>query len=201
MPRFSFFTHLGLMAVKDLFDAELCAALRAEMRWQSGSPAMVGGAATRTVDEELRRASCVEVSSHTKSLIKERLSDLQPELESHFKIALKGFEKPQFLVYREGCFYTTHQDSSDDPQAIEYFRERKVSIVIFLNDESEEPAQEVYSGGQLTFYGLINDPLWKHCGLPLIGERGLLIAFRSDVMREVKAVTRGVRYTIATWFF
>jgi SM-20-related protein len=201
MPRFGFFTHLSLMGVKDILEAELCARLRAEMCLLSGSPAMVGGAATGTVDEDVRRASCVEVSSQTKSLIKERLSDLRPRLESHFKIALKGFEKPQFLVYREGCFYTPHRDRSDDPEALEYFKERKVSVVIFLNDESEEPAEEFYSGGQLTFYGLMKDPLWKHCGLPLIGERGLLIAFRSDVMHEVKAVTRGVRYTIATWFF
>jgi predicted 2-oxoglutarate/Fe(II)-dependent dioxygenase YbiX len=201
MPRFSFFTHLGLMVVKDLLEAELCARLRAEMCLQSGSPAAVGGAAAGTVDEDVRRASCVEVSSQTKSLIKERMADLRPRLESHFKIALKGFEKPQFLVYRERCFYAPHRDSSDDPEAIEYFKERKVSIVIFLNDESEEPAEDFYSGGQLTFYGLMKDPLWKHCGLPLIGERGLLIAFRSDVMHEVKAVTRGVRYTIATWFF
>jgi SM-20-related protein len=201
MPRFSFFTSLGLMSVKDLLEAELCARLRAEMWLQSGSPATVVGATAGTVDEDVRRVSWVEVSSQTKSLIEERLSDLRPRLERHFNVALNGFEKPQFLVYREGCFYAPHRDSSDDTEAIEYFKERKVSIVIFLNDASEEPSEEFYSGGQLTFYGLMKDPLWKHCGLPLIGERGLMIAFRSDVIHEVKAVTRGIRYTIVTWFF
>lgn len=200
MPRFSFFTHLGLMVVKDFLEAELCEALRSEMCSRSGSPASIVDAADGIVDEDVRRASWVEISSQTKSLIKERLSDLQPRLESHFKIALEGFEKPQFLVYREGCFYTPHQDSSDDPETVGYFKERKISIVIFLNDESEEQAEQFYSGGQLTFYGLMEDPLWKHCGLPLIGERGLLVAFRSDVLHEVKAVTHGFRYTIVTWF-
>jgi len=201
MPRFNFFVPLGLLTLKDYLDAELCAALRSEMCLSSGSPATVGDTADEVVDEDVRRASLVKVSKQTKSLVKERLLDLQPKLESHFNITLKGFEKPQFLVYREGCFYTQHQDSSDNPEALEYFKERKVSVVIFLNGESDEPAEQFYGDGQLTFYGLMEDPLWKRCGLPLVGEEGLMVAFRSDVVHEVKAVTHGVRYSIVTWFF
>lgn len=201
MPRFNFFTHLGLLFVKDFLDGEMCAALRSEMSSLSSSPATVGGTTDEIVNEDVRRASWVKVPSQTKLLVKDRLLDLQPRLERHFKIALKGFEKPQFLVYRVGCFYTQHQDSSGDSEAIEYFRERKVSIVIFLNDESDEPAEQFYGGGQLTFYGLMEDPLWKRCGLPLIGEQGLMVAFHSDVVHEVTAVTHGARYTIVTWFF
>jgi len=201
MPGFNFFTRLGLLAVKDFLDAGHCSTLRSEMALQPGSPATVGGAVDEIVNEDVRRARWVKVPAQLKSLIKERLLDLQPRLESHFKITLTGVEKPQFLVYREGCFYSPHRDSSADPEAIEYFRDRKVSIVIFLNDESEEPAERFYGGGRLTFYGLMEDPLWKSCGLPLVGERGLLVAFRSDVMHEVTAVTHGVRYTIVSWFY
>jgi SM-20-related protein len=201
MPRSNFFAHLGLLAVKDFLDAELCARLRSEMELQSGEPAAVDGAGDWRVDEDVRRASWVTVSTQTKLLIKKRMSDLQPGLESHFKIALKGFEEPQFLAYREGCFYRPHRDSPDDPDAIECMEMRKVSAVIFLNGESEEARQGFYVGGNLKFYSLMKDPLWKNCGLPLIGEEGLLIAFRSDVMHEVTPVTCGPRYTIVTWFY
>jgi SM-20-related protein len=34
----------------------------------------------------------------------------------------------------------------------------------------------------------------------LIGEPGLLVAFRSDVLHEVEAVTHGERYSIVSWF-
>ena len=201
MPRFNFFTNLGLLPIKDFLDANQCAALRSEMESQSGYAATVGSSVDGIIDEDVRRAKWVKVSEQTRALIKERLIDLKPGLESHFKIKLDGFEKPQFLIYREGCFYTPHRDSSDEPEALEYFRGRKLSVVIFLNDESDEQGQDRYGGGQLTFYGLMDNPLWKHCGLPLKGERGLMVAFRSNVMHEVKAVTHGVRLAITTWFY
>src|SRR5262245_39149213 len=119
MPRSNFFAPLGLLAVKDFLDAELCARLRSEMELQSGEPATVDGDGNRRVDEDVRRASWVTVSTQTKLLIKKRMFDLHPGLERHFKIALKGFEELQFLAYREGCFYRPHRDSPDDPDVIE----------------------------------------------------------------------------------
>jgi SM-20-related protein len=80
-------------------------------------------------------------------------------------------------------------------------RERQVSAVIFLNSAAEARGPESYSGGALTFYGLIDGPCWRGYGFPLVGEQGLLIAFRSDVLHEVTVVTRGERYSIVTWFF
>jgi predicted 2-oxoglutarate/Fe(II)-dependent dioxygenase YbiX len=201
MPRSNFFVHLGLLAVKGFLDADLCARLRSEMELQSGFPAMIGATGNERVDQDVRRANLVNVSTQTKLLIKERLLDIQPRLESHFKITLEEFEKPQFLTYREGCFYTPHQDDNDQPAADESMKMRKVSAVIFLNGESEEARPGFYVGGKLKFYGLMKDPLWKNCGLPLIGEEGLLIAFRSDVMHEVTLVTCGARYTIVTWYY
>jgi len=201
MPRSNFFAHLGLLAVRDFLDAEVCARLREDMLAAKVSAGTVGTKTEDVIDEDIRRAAVAKVPADSKSLINSRLSDLQPELESHFNLTLKRFEKPQFLIYSQGGFYTPHQDSSDDPEAVEYIKMRKVSVVIFLNSESEEPGKSFYVGGKLTFYGLMKDPLWKNCGLPLIGEEGLLIAFRSDVTHEVTPVTCGTRHTIVTWFF
>jgi len=200
MPRAGFFSHFGLLAVRDFLDAGLCARLRAETLAAVVSPATIGAATEDIVNESVRRAGTAKVSSESRLLIKSRLSDIQPRLESHFDLALKGFEKPQFLVYSQGGFYTPHQDSSDSPDAAEYVKARKVSVTIFLNNESEEPRQDSYVGGKLTFYGLMEDPLWKSCGLPLIGEEGLLIAFRSDITHEVTPVTHGA-YSVVSWFF
>jgi SM-20-related protein len=201
MPRSNFFTHLGLLAVNDFLDAELCARLRAEMSTGSVSAATLERKTYGVVDEDVRRAGVAKVSADSKSLIHARLSDLLPRLESHFNLALKMFERPQFLIYQQGGFFTPHQDDSDDPESSEYIKSRKVSVVIFLNTESEEARNGFYVGGKLAFYGLMKDPLWKSCKLPLIGEEGLLIAFRSDVIHEVTPVTCGVRHTIVTWFY
>ncbi|MEO6723815.1 MAG: 2OG-Fe(II) oxygenase [Blastocatellia bacterium] len=201
MPDAGFFTQLGLVAIINFLDTELCESFRVEMESAVDFPATVRAGREDVVDETVRRVSKVKVSPESKLLLDARLREVQPEMERHFGVTLRGFEKPQFLVYREGCFYTPHQDSTDDDEAEDYFKQRKVSVVIFLNDESDTAQRDSYGGGRLTFYGLLKDPLWEKCGLPLIGEAGLLIAFLSDVTHEVKPVIHGTRYSIVTWFF
>jgi predicted 2-oxoglutarate/Fe(II)-dependent dioxygenase YbiX len=72
---------------------------------------------------------------------------------------------------------------------------------VFLNgSDAGEPAG--YSGGSLTFYGLMDDGAGgESVGLPLAGELGLLVAFPSDLLHSVSPVTAGERYTLVTWFF
>ena len=98
-------------------------------------------------------------------------------------------------------FSGAHNDSNSHPDADHYVKSRRVSLVLFLNSESQEPAEDCYGGGQLTFYGLLEGPQWEKCPLPVKGEAGLLIAFRSDLTHEVKPVTFGRRRTIVTWFY
>jgi len=76
-----------------------------------------------------------------------------------------------------------------------------VSLVIFLNRESQEPADDAYGQGYLTFYGLLDGPHWKKCAFPLKAEPGLLIAFPSDKWHEVTPVSHGRRFTVVTWFY
>lgn len=196
-----FFRSLGLFVVKDFFDVGWCERLRLEASSAAKSPATVTKKSLERLDAGVRKTKWAGVSAPTIAAVKARLLAVKPRLESHFKVKLADCEEPQFLAYKTGDFFRLHRDNADDPDAFAYVRARQVSAVIFLNSEAEAPGPESYCGGALTFYGLIDDPCWKPYGFPLVGEQGLLIAFRSDVLHKVTVVTRGERYSIVSWFF
>lgn len=196
----TFLAKLGLFVAKDFFDAELCTRIRSEMRVATGSQATIRRKGTISIDEKKRRTTRAEVNALTMSCVEERLQGLKPALESHFNLVLTGCDTPQFLVYKEGDFFCPHRDQGREPVDPQYLQDRRVSAVVFLNGHCEEPGPDSYAGGSLKLYGLIDEPIWKECGFPLIGEPGLLVAFRSDVVHEVEAVTHGERLTIASWF-
>lgn len=152
------------------------------------------------MDEEFRRAKVADVSKSTVSLVRSRFRGLQPQIVQHFRLPVADCEAPQFLTYDLGCFFSAHNDSDSHPDADDHLKSRRISLVLFLNAESREPAEGCYGGGQLTFYGLLDGAYWENCPLPVKGENGLLVAFRSDLTHEVKPVTFGCRYTIVTWF-
>jgi predicted 2-oxoglutarate/Fe(II)-dependent dioxygenase YbiX len=53
----------------------------------------------------------------------------------------------------------------------------------------------------LSFFGLMGEDAREEAvGLPLTGEAGLLVAFPSELVHGVQAVTRGKRYTVVSWF-
>jgi SM-20-related protein len=201
MPAADFFRSLGLFVVKDFFDGAWCERLRLEASSASKSPATVVNKSIERLDAGVRQTKWAGVSTPTISAVKARLLAVKPRLESHFNVQLAGCEEPQFLAYKTGDFFRLHRDNADDPDAYAYVRERQVSAVIFLNSEAEALGPQSYGGGALTFYGLIDDPHWKTYGFPLIGERGVLIAFPSDVLHEVTVVTDGERYSVVSWFF
>jgi SM-20-related protein len=72
-------------------------------------------------------------------------------------------------------------------------------VVVFLNDQAEEPSPLTYGGGTLTFYGLLGGEKGEKVGLPLVGEEGLLVAFKSNITHAVTPVTHGERFTVVTW--
>lgn len=202
MPKADLFARLGLFLVKDFFDAELCARLRSEARSVTAVAATIRKeGSTHVIDESVRKTNRANVSALTKSMVEARLLALQPRVESHFDVVLAGYERPQFLVYKQGDYYGPHQDSNSEPDAPDYVRARRVSVVIFLDSAAGAPGRDAYCGGSLTLYGLIDDSGWKTYGFPLIGEAGLLVAFRSDTVHEVTPLTDGERYTIVSWFF
>jgi SM-20-related protein len=200
MPTAEFFTRLGLFVHKNFLDPELCARWCREMDEAAQYQAMiVGPDDTDLLDENVRKVGWRDVPEATVSLVEARLLALLPTLERHFDVSLTGCERPNFLTYKEGDFYRVHNDGGDG-QSVQT-RERKVSVAISLNGQTQQPAEGTYCGGCLTFYGLIDDPRWLTYGFPLHSEPGLLVAFRSETLHQVLPVTHGKRYSIVSWLF
>jgi SM-20-related protein len=195
------FAQFGLYVARDFFDAELCERLRAEASAAAGERATVRRAgAEYAVDETKRRTKIAEVCDATLALVTGRMRAIQPQLERHFEVTTRGCRQPQFLVYREGDFFKPHADVSHDADAPQMATGRRISVVVFLNDETAEPGPQGYCGGSLDFYGLLENPLLKGRGLPLNGARGALVAFRPEIVHGVSPVSHGERHTVVTWF-
>jgi SM-20-related protein len=195
-----FFRNFGLYVQRDFLDPDLCASLRAEARTAAANPATVRTQGTEyVVNEEIRRTQLARVPEASERLVERRLTALKGTLEHHFSVTTSGIRWPQFLVYREGDFFRPHADSSADPDAPAVASGRRVSIVIFLNGEGDAADNESYSGGSLTFYGLMKDARADDRGFPVAGETGLLVAFPSQLVHSVTPVTRGMRFTIVSW--
>ncbi|MGH7899901.1 MAG: 2OG-Fe(II) oxygenase [Candidatus Binatia bacterium] len=201
MLRSDFFARFGMLVAEKFFDEDSCARLRREARSATVARAAVWNGVDNVVDETARRTARAGVSSEAEALVERRLLELKPRLERHFRLGLRGVQKPQFLIYRRGDFFECHTDDNPEPVAPARLKERQVSVVIFLNGEGGNGDRATSTGGALTFPGLIDDPRLKARGFPVRGESGLLIAFRSNVVHGVSPVVRGKRYTVVSWFF
>jgi SM-20-related protein len=200
MPNAEFFTHFGLYVVRQFLGPESCARLRSEVRSAVRVPSTVWRQGEEgVVNESVRRTATARVAEGTVSLVEKRLREIKPALEHHFGVTTMRCERPQFLVYRPGDFFNAHADRSDRTDLSDSVRSRRISVVIFLNGEAEEPGEDSYGGGSLTFHGLWDAPGLERYGFPLVGETGLLIAFRSEVVHAVTPITHGERYTIVSW--
>jgi SM-20-related protein len=205
MPTADFFARLGLFVARDFLDTDLCAGIIQEAQasaWQRAEiynpdPALEELSTTQKVRKSLK----VRVPDVKRGLVVERLSAIMPALERHFTLKLTDFEEPQVLRYEKGHFFHGHRDSIPETNGDSAYERRRVSAVLFLNSQSDQPRERSYCGGSLVFAGLIDDPRARFQGFPLVGETGLLIAFRADTFHEVQPVTQGERYTVVTWFF
>jgi SM-20-related protein len=126
------------------------------------------------------------------------LLDRREEIGSHFGLELSSCEEPQFLRYRVGDFFVAHQDGNTGMMQSEREQRRKISVVIFMNQQSEAPQAGCYNGGDLVFSE------WRRRRnrgqFHLAGETGMLVAFPSETTHEVIPVTHGERYSIASWY-
>jgi len=200
MPTAEFFTRFGLFVRKNFLAQELCTRCCSEMNAAAQAQATIAGPnETDVLDENIRKVKWADVPATSVSLVEARLLALIPTLERHFNVTLTACQPLSFLTYQEGDFYHVHDDCGDDARPDH--RGRKVSVVIFLNRQAQQPADDTYCGGSLTFYGLIDDPRWLTYGFPLNSEPGLLIAFRSETIHQVLPVTHGKRYSIVSWLF
>ena len=201
MPGANFFRDLGLFVAPGFLEPASCDELRAQLSQTPSQEGTIVGEQTSgsgVLDQSVRKAARMDVQGPVRTHVRQRLLELMPALQDHFKVALTGCQGPEFLSYDAGAFYLAHRDKTESGPA--QTMRREVSAVLFLNTRSKEPAQDAYGGGSLAFYGLLDGSPWEKVGLPLEGETGLLVAFRSDVLHEVQPITFGRRYTVVAWF-
>lgn len=193
--------RFNLFLLRNFLDAQSCAALVAEVREAWGGPATVyRPGAPSPVDETLRRTTRHMLSQETTERVRQLLLERMPEVGAHFGIALRDCEDPQFLRYREGDFFVAHQDGNTEQLQFDHLRVRRVSVVVFLNRQSEEAAPDAFGGGSLVFYDPYIDTTRKELGAAVEVEAGLLVAFRAETTHEVVPVTHGERFTIVCWY-
>lgn len=165
------------------------------MRHSPANAASTYGKGERTVDERTRRTRSISPSSETVRDVIRRLEECRPIVERHFSVELGDCEEPQFLCYRRGDFFVAHQDGNTGLINLESDRTRRVSVSIFLNQQSAKHEEESYCGGSLVFSD------WRTGARhELFGEAGMLVAFRSETTHEVIPVTHGERYAIVSWY-
>jgi SM-20-related protein len=193
-----FFERFGFFVRPGLLNAEEAERLRSEMAGSAGKAATVAeGETADELDEGQRSTKWAQVSDETRADVHERLLSLKPSLEAHFGTEFAGCQKPQFLVYREGDFFGAHHDTSTEEDAADFVRERRISVVLFVNGQSDDPRPGMFGGGALTFYGLMDD---ARVGLPVDAGAGLAVAFPSERLHAVSPVLHGERFTVVTWF-
>lgn len=187
--------------VRNFFDAQTCGRILAEMRTAQSGPATVyRGAASSIVDDRVRKATRIVPSQETIEFIKRRLLERKQAVEEYFRVSLTECEEPQFLRYGVGDFFVAHQDGNTGILQFDRERIRRVSVVIFLSNQSELPESGDYCGGSLILYGLGADAHRADRCVHLRGELGTLVAFRPETTHEVIPVTHGERYSIVCWY-
>jgi predicted 2-oxoglutarate/Fe(II)-dependent dioxygenase YbiX len=160
---------------------------------------IVDSAGRSVVAAAIRRTASVRIPAAVYETLRGRLETLQPRLADHFGLSLDGVQQPEFLLYRRGDFFRPHQDNSVLEQHGLQLRNREVSAVLFLNRQSRLPAEGTYCGGALRLYTAAS----RGRPVPYVeiaGESGLLVAFHSSVLHEVRTVSHGERFTIAVWY-
>mgnify|MGYP003132698565 FL=1 len=96
-------------------------------------------------------------------------------------------EQVQYTEYLLNQFYDYHVDSHVIPTKNK--RQRKLSVVISLNDSSE------YTGG--AFKMMITPQDVRE--VPELKKKGTVIVFPSTMWHKVEPVTKGKRYSLVAW--
>src|SRR5260370_23269017 len=191
--------QFNLYLVRGFFDARTCEEIIAELCRAPDKPAPVYGLReSGAVDERVRKVSRLMPSAETVERVRRRLMECRAEVEAHFRISLSGCEDPQFLRYRVGDFFVAHQDGNTGMLLSDREQWRKLSVVIFLNRQSETPEAGTYGGGSLVFSEWRPGRSQGQFGLS--GEAGTLVVFPAETTHEVIPVTEGERYSIASWY-
>jgi SM-20-related protein len=188
-----------LLLTPNFLDDARCRQLIQEAEASGSDPASVYGHGDGgRVNDRVRKAKRLKLPSTTTQFVQHRLIEHQKTIEDRFSISLNNCEEPQFLRYDIGDFFVAHQDGNTGLLRLTSDAERRVSVVILLNPQSENAASGTYSGGSLRFSDYRAEAQFSEFHVPI--EAGTLVAFRSELTHEVTPITRGERYSIVSWY-
>ena len=115
-----------------------------------------------------------------------------------WKYDIPAAESMQITRYKKGGFYRFHKDGKGDhlsaydmpDSEFMHGHVRKLSMTVLLNDN--------YEGGEFQFATLNNEK----CTIdtPEFNKIGSIVVFPSDMEHRVAPVTKGIRYSLVTWF-
>jgi SM-20-related protein len=184
-----------LFVAEQFLDPGTCRQIVAEMSAAQGDEATVYGRTTSgSVDQSVRQTLRIRPSTAMVESVVHCLLGVKHVVEQHFAVGLSECEDPQFLRYREGDFFVAHQDGNTRLTRLNTER-RLVSTVMFLSQESDSPQPDTHCGGSLLFTDLRTAEKFR-----VVGEPGMLIAFRAETTHEITPVTHGERYSIVSWY-
>ena len=182
------------LAIEQALDAETLEQIRHDMQAAQGEPAPVlGPTPEREVMSTARKAARIAVGDAARAAVVDVLARLEARIEAHFGRSLDGFEEPQFLRYGPGDYFVAHQDGNT-PLIHDESRFRKISVVIFLSEQSEHPTPETFCGGSLVLHAQPDPPI------TLAPAPGTLVAFPAETTHEVLPITHGERLSIVSWY-
>ena len=115
-----------------------------------------------------------------------------------WKYDIKGAEGMQITRYKKGGFYYFHKDGKGDhlstydqpDNEFKHGNVRKLSMTVLLNDN--------YEGGEFQFATYSQEKC--EISTPEFNKTGMIIVFPSDMEHRVAPVTKGIRYSLVTWF-
>jgi SM-20-related protein len=188
---------IEVLEVEHALDGATLERIRREMQAAGGDPATVlGSGAGPRATSSARKTTEITVSDDSRAAVMGVLEALRPRIEAHFARPLDGCEEPQFLRYGPGDYFVAHQDGNT-PVIHDESRFRKVSVVIFLSEQAEQPGPETFCGGSLVLHGPFSEPDLR---IPLAPAPGTLVAFPSETTHEVMPITHGERLSIVSWY-
>ena len=122
---------------------------------------------------------------------------LEANERSGWNLDISGAEAIQISRYKKGGFYKWHRDGVSDSLSaydqpnnpLMHGNVRKMSVSLMLNND--------YEGGGFEFCGYNQG----ECVItPIELKRGDMIFFTSGMEHRVTPVTKGVRYSLVSWF-
>ena len=122
---------------------------------------------------------------------------MQANVEAGWQYDIKSAESSQVTRYKKGGFYNFHKDGNgchmakynNPSNAFVHDHVRKLSMTVLLNESFEGGAFEFASYGK------------EDCIItPLEMKQGDIVVFPSCMEHRVAPITKGIRYSLVTWF-